>query len=289
MKKAFFIFGLLVLAAAAAVFWPQLNTLVKKSPQLAQTIQDNQTIQDLKQQVLNGGALRGTQDSPDAFLTRTGIINFTNQARAQNGNLPALAENSTLDLDAQNKLKDMFVRQYFEHISPQGIGPADQAKVAGYQYVIIGENLALGNFKDDSALVDAWMTSPGHRANILNVKYMEMGAAAGQGQFEGKKVWLAVQEFGKPLSSCPEVDTVLKSQIDSLNSDVGAITPQLQTLKQQIGSAPEPQTQQQANQYNQLISQYNDLANIYNNKVDLLKQDIAQYNGEVRAFNLCAS
>ncbi len=289
MKKVFFIIGLAVLGAAAALFWPQLESLVKKSPQLVQIIQNNQAVQDLKQQVLNGGALRGTQDSPDAFLTRAGVINFTNQARQQNGNLPPLIENQKLDQDAQNKLADMFARQYFEHVSPDGKGPADQAKAAGYQYVIIGENLALGNFKDDAALVDAWMNSPGHRANILNIKYQEIGAAVGQGQFEGKQTWLAVQEFGKPLSSCPQVDAVLKSQIDSLKSDVDSILPQLQALKSQIDSSPEPQNQQQANQYNQLVAQYNDLVNIYNNKVDLLKQDTGQYNAGVQAFNACAS
>lgn len=289
MKKVFFIIAIIILAAAAGfIFWPKIKPWFAEGPQLAQLVQNNQTVQELNQQVLNGGALRGTEDSPDAYLTVAGVIKYTNQARQQNGNLPPLIENSILDSDADHKLNDMFARQYFEHVSPDGKGPADQAKAVGYQYVIIGENLALGNFKDDSALVTAWMNSPGHRANILNVKYQDIGVAVGQGQFEGRKVWLAVQEFGKPLSSCPAIDAVLKSQIDSLNGDVDSITPQLQALKAQIDQSPQPQTQTQTNAYNNLVSRYNALVDIYNNKVDSLKQDTGEYNAEVQVFNACA-
>lgn len=289
MKKSFFTIVVIILAVGVLIYRDQIKLWFAKGPQLAQLIQNNQTVQNIQQQVLNGGALRGTQDSPDAHLTMAGVINYTNLARQQNGGLPALIENSKLDLDAEHKLNDMFARQYFEHVSPDGKGPSDQAKAAGYQYVIIGENLALGNFKDDNALVEAWMNSPGHRANILNVKFQEIGVAVGQGEFEGRKVWLAVQEFGKPLSSCPGVDSVLKSQIDSLKSDVDSITPQLQSLKSQIDQSPPPQNQAQADAYNNLVSQYNALVNIYNNKVDALKQDTNQYNAEVQAFNVCAS
>src|SRR6185369_15716694 len=117
--------------------------------------------------------------------------------------LPALKENALLDKAAKKKLDDMFAQQYFEHINPQGKGPSDLAKSVGYDYIAIGENLALGNFKNDAELVQAWMDSPGHRANILNKQYTEIGVAVGQGTYEGKKTWLAVQEFGRPTSSCP--------------------------------------------------------------------------------------
>jgi len=288
MKKFFIIIILIVLAAGVWKFWPQLKLGLSRAPQLAQIIQNSPAVQTISQKVFTGGPLRGTEDSPDAFLTRAGTINQTNLQRKQNGNLPALAENSLLDKAAQNKLADIFTQQYFEHVSPQGKGPADLAKNVGYQYVIIGENLALGNFKDDAALVQAWMNSPGHRANILQPKYQDIGVAVGQGIYQGKKVWVAVQEFGRPLSSCPAVDVSLKDQIVSVKADVDSILPQLQSLKNQIDSAPEPKTQNEANAYNQMVTQYNDLVKIYNNKVDLLKQDTAVYNAEVEAFNLCA-
>lgn len=289
MKKRLSILFFLILAGAALkIYWPQVQKLVNKAPQLVQQIAQSPTISSIKQQVLNGGALRSTQDSKGAFLTREGTIKYTNLARQQNGNLPALAENSLLDEDASSKLADMFARQYFEHVSPDGKGPADQAKTVGYDYVVIGENLALGNFANDQALVNAWMNSPGHRANILNVKYQDIGVAVGRGIFEGKSVWLAVQEFGKPASSCPTIDPNLKNQISSLQSDISSITPQLQSLKSQIDNYPQPHNQQQVDAYNALVSQYNNLVKIYNNKVDQLKSVVLQYNVEVNAFNACA-
>lgn len=289
MKKILVAIVIILLAAGVYNNWAKIKSLVSKGPQLAQTVASSQVVQDLKQQVINGGALRSSDNAPDAFLTRVGTIFFTNMARQDNGGLPALTENTKLDQDAEAKLKDMFARQYFEHVSPDGKGPSDQAKAAGYQYVVIGENLALGNFKNDQALVDAWMNSPGHRANILNTKYLEIGVAVGQGEFEGHQTWLAVQEFGRPASACPAIDANLKASIDSLKSDVDAITPQLQSLKQQMDSSPQPQNQQQADDYNKLVAQYNALVNIYNNKVDQLKQDTAQYNAQVQAFNACAA
>ena len=288
MKKVVIVLVLVLLAVGVWRFWPQLKQSFRGAPRLVQELQSNSVVQHIKQQVLTGGALRGTQDSPDAFLTRAGVINYTNSARRQNGSLPALLENQKLDQDAQNKLNDMFARQYFEHVAPDGKGPSDQAAAVGYQYVIIGENLALGNFKNDAALVDAWMNSPGHRANILQPKYQEIGVAVGQGLFEGKKTWLAVQEFGRPLSSCPAIDQNLKAQIDSLKAEVDSLAPQLSQLQSQINALPDPQTQAQADQYNQQVANYNAMVRLYNNKVDLLKQNVAQYNSQVQAFNQCA-
>jgi hypothetical protein len=289
MKKLFAIIILAIVFISSIFYWPKLKSFIARQPQLAKLVVNNPAVENLKQQVLNGGALRGSEDSPEAYLTRVGTIKFTNQARQDNGSLPALTENKQLDLDAQNKLRDMFARQYFEHVAPDGKGPADQAKAAGYEYVLIGENLALGNFKNDQTLVDAWMHSPGHRANILNAKYQEIGVAVGQGIFEGRKVWLAVQEFGKPLSACPAVDASLKGRLDSLNQDVDVLLPQLKNLKQEIENSPEPKNQEQLAAYNNLVAQYNTLVNLYNNKVDQLKATTSQYNNQVQLFNECAS
>jgi len=115
-----------------------------------------------------------TYNTKNIKLTVKGVIDNTNKQRALNGDLPVLKENFKLNFSAEKKLQDMFVKQYFEHNSPEGIGVGDLGLQAGYEYIIIGENLALGNFKDDASLVDAWMASPGHRANILNKKYTEI-------------------------------------------------------------------------------------------------------------------
>lgn len=76
--------------------------------------------------------------------------------------------------------QDMVDRNYFAHIAPppapNGASPADRVTNGGYAWVLVGENLATGFFTPD-AVVAAWMNSPGHRANILNPGYVEMGLA----------------------------------------------------------------------------------------------------------------
>ena len=158
--------------------------------------------------------IRVEREASGAELTIVGTIAKTNDERRTRG-LPELAANAKLAAAARVKADDLFARQYFEHVSPTGAGPADLAREAGYEYIEIGENLALGNFSDDADLVRAWMESPGHRANILNKEYEEIGVAVGKGTFEGETTWMAVQVFGRPLPDCPKPDAVLKAQIDS--------------------------------------------------------------------------
>ena len=181
----------------------------------------------------------------------------------------------------------MFKQQYFEHINPQGIGPSDLATQVGYSFIDYGENLALGNFGSDQDLVQAWMDSPGHRANILNTKYQQIGVAVGQGNYQGQQTWIAVQEFGLPSGSCPVVDSNLKTQINSLQAEINQLQDGLAADKAQVDSSY-PQNQSQLQAYNQNVTNYNNLVNSYNNRVDLLKSVTDQYNAEVESFNSCA-
>lgn len=218
-------------------------------------------------------------------LSKDKVIEFTNKARQENGNMKALIENQKLDLSAEKKLQDMFAKQYFEHVSPSGVGIADLGIEVGYEYILIGENLALGNFKDDSALVDAWMASPGHRANILNSHYTEIGVAVGKGKFEGQDTWIAVQHFGAPRSLCPSVDKVLsgiinidKNKIKQLADDIAVRLAMIDKKAIYEGST-----------YSEQITIYNNLVNTYNNLAKDIKQKINDYNNQINAFNLCIS
>lgn len=219
-------------------------------------------------------------------LSKENVIILTNQNRKDNGNLSSLKENSKLDFSAEKKLQDMFVKQYFEHNSPSGVGVGDLGQQVGYEYIIIGENLALGNFKDDKALVDAWMASPGHRANILNIKYTDIGVAVGKGKYEGRDVWMAVQHFGLPRSVCPSIDEVLHGLINSDQNKVKSMSSELASLKSNIeqNGILEGNTtiSSQIEKYNFTVSTYNDL-------ISEIKQKINQYNDEVNAFNTCIS
>ena len=237
-------------------------------------------------QIITPPPLISSRESANAQLSVFGVISRTNAQRQQIGNLSALKENTKLNSAAEAKLKDMFVQQYFEHTSPQGRGPADLAKTAGYEYIAVGENLALGNFENDRVLVQDWMDSPGHRANILNTGYEEIGVAVGRGEYEGRTVWLAVQEFGRPASSCPKVDENLKAEMANIQTEVGNLEPQLTELKKYLDSI-QPQTSAEAEIYNQKVADYNNLVKIYNNKVDSLKLATERYNGQVRVYNLC--
>ncbi len=214
-------------------------------------------------------------------LTQPGIISETNARRKDNG-LSALSENQNLDNAAMAKAKDMFKNQYFAHNSPSGITPSGLVVQYGYDYIMTGENLILGNFASDKEAVDAWMNSPGHRENILNPKYTEIGAAVMKGTYEGQTVWIGVQEFGRPMALCARPDINLKEQVEFSKSVLETYGKELDAEKTEIQDMDfrSPDYQSQVALYNQLVEKYNSAA-------DLLKQLITKYNEEVNAFNKC--
>lgn len=128
-------------------------------------------------------------------LTNAGVLSATNAARQEQG-VPVLKLNNTLNAIANDRLKDMFAEQYFAHASPVGNDMIALAKKYQYAYRFIGENIAMGNYATSAAMVDGWMNSPGHRANILNTNYKEIGIAVGKGSLNGRDVWIGVQIFG---------------------------------------------------------------------------------------------
>ena len=232
------------------------------------------------------GALRVkdvTKEIKQIILSKNEIIKFTNKNREDNGGLSPLKENETLDRSAAQKLKDMFDKQYFDHISPSKKSISDLAKENSYEYILIGENLALGNFKNDEDLVNAWMSSSGHRANILNKNYTDIGVAVGRGLFEGKNVWIAVQHFGAPRSICPSIDDKLygiilmdKDNISNMSQDLGERQTRIKN-----GAIYEGMSF-----YEQII-EYNKLVNDYNILISETKQKIEEYNKQVQLFNIC--
>lgn len=135
-------------------------------------------------------------------LTREKVIYFTNQARSGNDMHP-LKENVFLNAIAEERAKDMFEKQYFAHTSPTGEEDSDIARKVGYHYNRLGENIAKGWYLNDKKLVDGWMQSPGHRKNILNVEFDEIGVAVIKGRYDGDEVIIGVQIFGR---QSPPVD-----------------------------------------------------------------------------------
>lgn len=126
------------------------------------------------------------------------LVNLANGDRTQNG-LEGLAVSPVLTEAAQFKADDMAKNSYFAHTSPDGVTPWFWFKEAGYEFSYAGENLAV-RFSDSIDVNVAWMSSPSHRANILNSEFSEIGVATAQGTYEGQQVVFVVQEFGRPAA-----------------------------------------------------------------------------------------
>lgn len=288
MKKR--IVSILFLGALLAGVWWYVQSLEPGTTALEQIVQEaGDALVQVTQGVSMPPPLRATQESPTARLTRDGIENLTNIQRSDNGALIPLARNVKLDAAATAKMNDLFSKHYFEHISPSGAGPSDLAKGAGYAYAVIGENLALGNFQDDQELVQAWMDSPGHRANILNTSYSEIGVAVGQGLYEGHRTWIAVQEFAKPQSACPSIDEALKAKIKADEAAIKKAEADTDLQKAGIEALGKPHASEERDAYNRKVDTYNASIRQISDFAAQIKDEIDSYNGQVRAYNACAT
>lgn len=220
--------------------------------------------------------------APEKILTPLAVIVWTNTERALNG-FSSVKENEKLKIAAEAKLNDMFSKQYFDHISPEGFAPADLMKNVGYEFIASGENLAMGDFEDEKKLVEAWMNSPGHRANILNPRFEEIGVAVAKGIFKNKKIWMAVQEFGLPLSACPQPEPSLKTQIEQTQNQINDFKIRIQAKLHKLESGEFGSR----SEYNQGVEEYNDLVVQYDNLIKTVKSLILDYNNQVKDFNFC--
>lgn len=237
--------------------------------------------------IFNPNPLRFEGEGQQGHLSTQGVLSETNRYRQTEG-LKVLSFNAKLEQSAKAKLEDMFTRKYFAHVSETGEGPAELAAASHYEYIVVGENLALGNFADDSELVKAWMDSPGHRANIMNKNYRDIGIAVGRGVFEGKLTWLAVQEFGIPTSLCRNINEsqeviiiANKEQLALWDSEIKA---RYETLSKMSKTSSEYQTS--ALEYNELVDKYNDLSRRTKALVSGYNEDVSAYNNCIKDFNL---
>lgn len=115
------------------------------------------------------GAARGSERS---------MVSLVNTFRARRG-CGAVHWDSRLAAAAGRHSADMARRDYFDHASPDGETPWDRARAAGYPNAG-GENIAAGSATFDATL-QQWIKSPGHRANLLNCKFVAMGVGEAEG------------------------------------------------------------------------------------------------------------
>ncbi|MFJ3234395.1 CAP domain-containing protein [Streptomyces sp. NPDC086787] len=117
----------------------------------------------------------------DLDRTRAEVVRLTNAERRAAG-LPPLAADPLLAAAAQGHSADMAARDFYSHTSPEGSEPWDRAAAAGAARRSIGENIACGQ-RSAAEVVDGWMNSPGHRANILKPSFTHIGVGfAGGGR-----------------------------------------------------------------------------------------------------------
>lgn len=104
------------------------------------------------------------------------VLRLVNEERTSRG-LGALKRASDLDALARAHSQDMINRHFFDHNNPDGQSPFDRMRAAGISYRAAAENIAYGQ-RSAEAVMNAWMNSSGHRANILNGTYTEIGIGA---------------------------------------------------------------------------------------------------------------
>jgi uncharacterized protein YkwD len=140
---------------------------------------------------------RQTAGLADLEKVRTEMLARVNAERAAAGAGPLLRD-PRLDDAAQRHAEDMLVRSYYNHVSPDGITPADRARKSGYYTRMVAENIARGPVAVEEVM-NNWMGSSGHRRNLLlpTFTHLGIGVVVGRNPAMGDTV-IWVQEFGTP-------------------------------------------------------------------------------------------
>lgn len=123
------------------------------------------------------------------------VLRLVNVERDKAGCKP-LKEDSTLVAVARAHSRDMAENNYFSHTGKDGRSPFDRMKDAGYSYRMAAENIAAGQ-GTAKAVMDAWMNSSGHRANILNCGLTEIGVGRWKDSSSSYGIYWT-QNFGTP-------------------------------------------------------------------------------------------
>ncbi|WP_404364468.1 CAP domain-containing protein [Marinobacter sp.] len=136
--------------------------------------------------------------------TDRALLDRVNEARSQPRQCgdeyfePAepLAWNCKLEDAARAHSEDMAELEYFSHTSLEGVQIGERVRARSYSWSVVGENIAGGQSSVDD-VIDGWLSSPGHCANIMSARFTEMGAARVEAPgSEYSPVW--TQVFARP-------------------------------------------------------------------------------------------
>lgn len=137
--------------------------------------------------------------APASEITTETVVKEMNIHRAAAG-LPPLRHDGRLLRAAESRMRDMEELAYWGHIAPDGRSPFEVIRPNGYEFRYAGENLAAG-FETAELLVQSWMESKGHRANILSPLYQDCGVSVIEGATTGRGMGHSVVVlFARPIS-----------------------------------------------------------------------------------------
>ncbi|ADJ28173.1 CAP domain-containing protein [Nitrosococcus watsonii] len=155
------------------------------------TVIDNENSQDSTQitiEATEAANNNDTTDSQNLLPAERELIKLINQER-QKYNLASLKVHSALVTAAKEHSKDMAQNNFISHTGSDGSSPFTRMADAGYRFRTAGENVAAG-YSSPQAVLAGWMNSPGHRRNLLNANYCELGVGyAYQGRSTYGRYW----------------------------------------------------------------------------------------------------
>lgn len=122
--------------------------------------------------------------SASSTVNKTALLQLVNDARKKGCNcgntyyapVAPIIWNEQLEKAAYEHSSDMFQKNYFSHTGSDGTGSGERITNAGYTWKWYGENIADG-YKNEQEVVNGWLHSPGHCANIMSKNFKEMGVA----------------------------------------------------------------------------------------------------------------
>lgn len=133
-------------------------------------------------------------NASDVINQENEVVRLVNIERSKIG-LQTLKINWQLSRVARYKSQDMATKGYFSHTSPTYGSPFKMMESFGIKFSAAGENIAMGQ-RTPAEVMNGWMNSPGHKANILSASYWEIGVGLAKSS-NGTLYW--TQEFIKPL------------------------------------------------------------------------------------------
>ncbi|GLO65330.1 CAP domain-containing protein [Oceanobacillus kimchii] len=159
------------------------NTEQQANDSEEQASEEQATAPSQQQEQTNNQDQQNQEQSEDVSQFEQEVVELTNQEREKQG-LQPLELDTELSKVAKEKSQDMQSNNYFDHNSPNYGSPFDMMQSFGIDYNTAGENIAQGQ-RSPEEVVNAWMNSEGHRANILNGDYTHIGV----GHIENGNYW----------------------------------------------------------------------------------------------------